>query len=118
MREIRGTSRVVTSLDRTIDETGETAFGDMMASTDPGPQETAEVALAVTVVRATIAELPERERQVIELRFGLGGDGQPRPLAHVGRAMGISSERVRQIEERALDRLSMRLELRALRDAA
>jgi RNA polymerase primary sigma factor len=118
VREIRRTSRVVTSLDRTIDETGETAFGDMMASTDPGPEETVEVALAVSIVRATIAELPERERQVIELRFGLGADSQPRPLAHVGREMRISSERVRQIEERALDRLSLRLELRALHDAA
>ncbi len=118
VRDLRKTSRVVTSLDRTIDEAGETAFGDLMASTDPGPQEEAEVALAVTVVRATIADLPERERAVIELRFGLGGDGQGYPLAHVGRVLGISSERVRQIEERALDRLSMRLELRALRDVA
>jgi RNA polymerase primary sigma factor len=118
VRAIRKTARVVTSLDRTIDDSGETAFGDMMASTDPGPQESVEVALAISVVRDTIAELPERERRVIELRFGLGAEESPHPLSHVGRELGISSERVRQLEERALDRLSTRLELRALREAA
>jgi RNA polymerase primary sigma factor len=118
VREIRATSRVVASLDRTIDEAGGTALGDLMASPAPGPHETVEDGAVATVVRATIGELPERERRVIELRFGLGADAEPRPLSHVGRELGISSERVRQIEERVLDDLSARLELRALRDAA
>ena len=61
--------------------------------------------------------LPERERDVVELRFGLGGR-EPTPLRETGRRLGISAERVRQIEEDALERLAESGDLAALRDAA
>ena len=64
-----------------------------------------------------IAELPEPERDVIEMRFG-AGDQEPQTLSQAGRKLGVSTERARQIEERALRRLSQRPELIALREAA
>src|ERR1700754_3317053 len=64
-----------------------------------------------------IAELPDAERDVIEMRFG-AGDREPQTLSQAGRKLGVSTERGRQIEERALKRLSQRPELIALREAA
>ena len=54
---------------------------------------------------------------MITLRFGLTGD-DPKPLRETGRRLGLSAERVRQIESRALKRLAMRRELEALREVA
>ena len=59
--------------------------------------------------------LPERERQVIELRFGLGGE-QPRTLEEVGRAFGVTRERIRQIENNTLKKLECLPEAQALKD--
>ena len=57
-------------------------------------------------------------RRVIELRYGLDGHEEPLGLAQVGRELGVSASRVRQLEQDALRRLALRNELRALRDAA
>jgi RNA polymerase primary sigma factor len=70
------------------------------------------------VVRRTVEELPERERKVIKLRFGLNGDRDPLPLTQTGRQLGITAETVREVERRALQHLSLRRELEALREAA
>jgi RNA polymerase primary sigma factor len=75
------------------------------------------VSLSEELLRRTIEELPDAERDVIRLRFGLSGD-DPQPLRETGRRLGISAERVRQIESRALKRLAMRRELEALREVA
>ena len=64
-----------------------------------------------------LGALPERERQVIELRFGLYG-GPPRTLEEVGRAFGVTRERIRQIENNTLKKLEHLPEAQALRDAA
>src|ERR671932_632238 len=69
------------------------------------------------LLRQTIEDLPETERNVITLRFGLTGE-DPKPLRETGRRLGLSAERVRQIESRALKRLAMRRELEALREVA
>jgi RNA polymerase primary sigma factor len=76
-----------------------------------------EVSLSEQLLRRTIEELPETEREVIRLRFGLTGD-DPQPLRETGRRLGLSAERVRQIEAAALKRLAMRRELEALREVA
>jgi RNA polymerase sigma factor (sigma-70 family) len=70
------------------------------------------------LVRQTIAELPETERRVLRLRYGLNGSPEPQTLARIGRELGVSAERVRQIEERALQHLALKRELQALSDAA
>jgi len=61
---------------------------------------------------AAVARLPEREREVIRLRYGL--EGEPLSLAEIGRRLGMTRERARQIEEEALERLSIERELQEL----
>jgi RNA polymerase sigma factor (sigma-70 family) len=60
---------------------------------------------AVERVRDALTELDEKEREVVTLRFGLDRDGEARTLQEVGDALGLSRERIRQIESRAKDRL-------------
>jgi RNA polymerase primary sigma factor len=115
---LRDASRVVTSLDRPIGEEESTAFGDLLPSDGPSTEEEVELTLREAVVRETIETLPERERTIIKMRYGLNGQQDPQPLSRIGRELGITPERVRQIEERALEHLAMARELQALSDAA
>src|SRR4051795_6483452 len=117
VEEGREAARPVTSLDRPVGEEGDTKLGDLLEGGDPSPHREVEVSLSEQVLRQTIEELPETEREVIRLRFGLTGD-DPKPLRETGRRLGLSAERVRQIESRALKRLAMRRELEALREVA
>jgi RNA polymerase primary sigma factor len=117
VEEVREAARTVTSLDRPVGEEGDTALGDLLEGGAPPPDQEVEVSLSEQLLRRTIEELPETERDVITLRFGLTGE-EPQPLRETGRRLGLSAERVRQIESRALKRLAMRRELEALREVA
>ena len=117
VEEVRDAARTVTSLDRPVGEEGDTALGDLLEGGAPPVDQEVEVSLSEQLLRQTIDELPETERDVIRLRFGLEGD-EPQPLRETGRRLGLSAERVRQIESRALKRLAMRRELAALREVA
>jgi RNA polymerase primary sigma factor len=116
IEEIRDAGRAVTSLDKPIGEEGETAFGDLLASDAMLPEEEVHVSLSEELLRKTIEELPETERNVLKLRYGINGD-DPTPLRETGKRLGMSPERVRQIESKALAKLAMRRELDALRVA-
>jgi RNA polymerase primary sigma factor len=116
--QLRDASRVVTSLDRPVGDEETTAFGDLLAGHGPAPDEEVEVTLREAAVRETIETLPERERTIIKMRYGLNGQQDPQPLSRIGRELGITPERVRQIEERALEHLAMNRELQAVSDAA
>jgi DNA-directed RNA polymerase sigma subunit (sigma70/sigma32) len=76
------------------------------------------ISLEQKAVRRTVAELPEPERTVIRLRYGLNGDREPETFAAIGRRLEMPAERVRVIEERALRELALHRELKALREAA
>ena len=117
VEEVRDAARTVTSLDRPVGEEGDTALGDLLEGGAPPVDQEVEVSLSEQLLRQTIEELPEAERDVIRLRFGLTGE-DPQPLRETGRRLGLSAERVRQIESRALKRLAMRRELEALREVA
>jgi RNA polymerase primary sigma factor len=117
VEEVREAARTVTSLDRPVGEEGDTALGDLLEGGTPPVDQEVEVSLSEQLLRQTIEELPDTERDVITLRFGLTGD-DPQPLRETGRRLGLSAERVRQIESRALKRLAMRRELEALREVA
>jgi len=117
VEEVRDAARTVTSLDRPVGEEGDTKLGDLLEGGAPQPDQEVEVSLSEQLLRQTIEELPETERDVITLRFGLTGE-DPTPLRETGRRLGLSAERVRQIESRALKRLAMRRELEALREVA
>jgi RNA polymerase primary sigma factor len=114
IEEIRDAGRAVTSLDKPIGEEGETAFGDLIAAEDMTPEEEVHLTLSEEVIRRTVNELPEPERDVLKLRYGINGD-EPTPLRETGKRLGMSPERVRQIESKALAKLAMRRELDALR---
>ena len=117
VEEVRAAARTVTSLDRPVGEEGDTSFGDLLPSEGPELEEEIHVSLARETLRRTVEDLPEPERRVIRLRYGIDGD-DPKPLRETGRALGLSAERVRQLESRALERLATERELDALRDAA
>ncbi|MEA2366051.1 MAG: polymerase primary sigma factor [Thermoleophilaceae bacterium] len=117
VEEVRDAARTVTSLDRPVGDEGDTKFGDLLEAGAPPVDLEVEVSLSEQLLRRTIEELPDTERDVITLRFGLEGD-EPQPLRETGRRLGLSAERVRQIEARALKRLAMRRELEALREVA
>jgi RNA polymerase primary sigma factor len=114
IEEIRDAGRAVTSLDKPIGEEGETAFGELIAAEDMTPEEEVHLTLSEEVIRRTVDELPETERNVLKLRYGINGD-EPTPLRETGKRLGMSPERVRQIESKALAKLAMRRELDALR---
>ena len=117
VRRVREAARAVTSLDRPVGE-GELPLGELFASTSPAPGEELEVGLEQRTVHEALARLPETEREVLRLRYGLDGDPEPQTLAAVGERLGLSRERVRQIEAAALERLAVTREIAALRDAA
>jgi RNA polymerase primary sigma factor len=117
VEEVREAARTVTSLDRPVGDEGEAALGDLLQGGAPPVDEEVELSLSEELLRRTIEELPEPERKVIRLRYGINGD-EPQPLRETGRRLGLSAERVRQLESQALKRLATRRELEALRDVA
>jgi RNA polymerase primary sigma factor len=117
VEEVRAAARTVTSLDRAVGEGNDTSFGDLLPSDETAVDEEIEVSLAQETLRRTVDELPATERDVIRLRYGIDG-GEPKPLREAGRQLGLSAERVRQLESQALRRLAARREIDALRDAA
>ena len=118
VREVRQAARAVTSLDRPIGGEGEATFGELMAGESAPPEEEVTVSLAEDTLRRAISQLPDREREVVKLRYGLNGDVDPVSLEEIGRRLGVTRERVRQIETEALERLAVNRELEALREAA
>jgi RNA polymerase primary sigma factor len=117
LQETRDAARTVTSLERPIGEEGDTQLGDLFASDDPEPSEEVEIGLRQEAVRSALENLSERERSVIQLRFGINGD-EPTPLREAGRKLGLSPERVRRIEHKALERLAGTREVAGLSEAA
>jgi RNA polymerase primary sigma factor len=115
--ELRELSRAITSLDMPVSEDGETALGDLLASDAPEAIEQVAEAERERSVGDAVGRLPEAERNVIRLRFGLAGD-EPRTLREAGAQLGISPERARQLEDQGLRRLAASRELEALRMAA
>jgi len=96
---------------------GDGELGDLFEdATADDPVELAGISLERRRVREAVAELPERERAVLERRFGLGGRGEGASLEQIGKDLGLTRERIRQLEATALQLLGERL--RDLADAA
>jgi RNA polymerase primary sigma factor len=117
VREVQEAARAVTSLDRPVGSEGDTSLGELVSGEDAPPEEELEVSFRQDALRRAIAELPDRERDVLKLRFGLDGDPTPQSLEQIGKTLGLTRERVRQIELEALERLALDRELEALRAA-
>jgi RNA polymerase primary sigma factor len=114
--EIRAAARVVTSLDRPVGQ-GTTALGALLPSDLHGPEEALEVSQRASALRRAVEGLPERERRVVSLRYGIDG-GKPLALVETGRRLGISQDAVRRLERKALIELAGSRELEALLQAA
>jgi len=114
----RAAPRAVTSLEKPVGEEGDSELGALVSDEGPEPADVAELSLTEETVRRAVAELPEREQEVVKLRYGLNGDREPATMAEVGRRLGISATSVKNIEERGLSRLAERRELGSLREAA
>jgi RNA polymerase primary sigma factor len=115
--EARDAARVVTSLDRPVGEEEETSFGSLLPSDERGPEEEVDISLRNDALRKALARLPEPEREVVKLRYGINGD-DPTPLSETGRRLGLSQDAVRRLERKALNELAQSRELEALRPAA
>ena len=110
---IREAGRAVTSLDKPIGD-GNATFGELMATLAPGPAEQTEVILDRETLRGALSKLPEDERRVLTLHYGLVADSQPQPIEQITRSLGVSRNRVRRIEARGLARLAARADIQAL----
>jgi RNA polymerase primary sigma factor len=115
--EVKDAARTVTSLDRPVGEGDETSFGDLLPGDAPTPDEEVEIGFREEILHRALEKLPEQERKVVKLRYGINGDN-PTPLREAGQMLGMSAEGVRKLEKRALERLAQEREIEGLRDAA
>jgi RNA polymerase primary sigma factor len=115
--ELRELDRAMTSLDQPVGDDGETALGELLASDRPEPMEEVVDADRDRRINAIVQDLPDEERNVIRLRFGLTGD-EPRTIRQTGIELGITTEQARKLEAKGLQRLADSPELEALRSAA
>jgi RNA polymerase primary sigma factor len=114
----REITRVVTSLDRPVgDDQDASSLGELLRSEEPGPPEEVEIALREEALQRALRRLPEAERNVVSLRYGIGG-GEPLSLAQLSERLGRSQREVRALERRALEELAHAREIEALRAAA
>jgi RNA polymerase primary sigma factor len=109
--------RTTTSLDLPVGEEGGSTLGSLIPSEEPPVEEEVLIELTEEAVHRSVDALPERERAIVRWRFGLDGE-EPLTLAEIGVRLELSTERVRQLERRALTLLSHRRELAALAEAA
>ena len=116
VREILRMAQHPVSLEKPIGEEEESELGDFVQDENTqSPDEEASLTLRRSDIENALASLPERERKVIELRFGLSG-AQPCTLEEVGRAFGVTRERIRQIENNTLKKLESLPEAQGLKD--
>jgi RNA polymerase primary sigma factor len=116
VRDILRIAQAPISLERPVGEE-DSELGDFLEDDQsPSPFDEASLNLRSRDVRRVLEGLPDRERKVLELRFGLSGE--PQTLEEVGRAFGVTRERIRQIENNTLKKLGNLPEARRLRDSA
>jgi RNA polymerase primary sigma factor len=114
---LREAARVVDSLDRRRGDADGSALGLSIADDGPDLQEQVEARLAAAAVRDAVEHLPERERRLIEVRFGLVDD-DPSSIEAARHRLGISRGEATRLERQALHRLACEPRLRALHEAA
>src|SRR5277367_883361 len=105
IEELLRTSRQPISLDSTIGEDGETSIGDLIEDVDaPEASELVDRQLMAEQLRSALDALTPREATIMAMRFGLY-DGNPHTLDEIGRALGLTRERIRQLEKQSLSKL-------------
>jgi RNA polymerase primary sigma factor len=118
VEQILRTSQAPVSLEKPVGDDDESEFGHFLTDENiPLPDEVADTTLRQELLRNILGTLSHRERRVLELRYGLGGE-QPRTLDEVGRAFNVTRERIRQIENQSLKKLRALAETNSLQDVA
>ncbi len=112
-QEVRAAARASTSLDQPVGEQEDAVFGDFVAGDGPLPEEEVEDSLRSKALAHALSGLSERERQVLVLRYGLDNT-EPKTLEEIGRTLGLTRERVRQIELDTLRRLASVREMQSV----
>jgi RNA polymerase primary sigma factor len=112
-KEVRAAARASTSLDAPVGEADDAVLGDFVPGEEPLPDEQVEDSLRSQTLATALRALPERHRNVVVLRYGLD-DSEPKTLEEIGRRLGLTRERVRQIEVEALKRLATLHEMEAV----
>jgi RNA polymerase primary sigma factor len=110
--EVQRAARASRSLDQPVGEDEDAVLGDFVPGEGPLPDEEVEEALRGEALVSALGALTEREKQVIVLRYGLGGE-EPMTLEQIGRRLDLTRERVRQLELHALNRLAEMHEMAA-----
>jgi len=112
-KEVKAAARASSSLDAPVGEADDAVLGDFVAGDGPLPDEQVEDSLRSQTLATALRSLPDRHRSVIVLRYGLD-DAEPKTLEEIGRRLGLTRERVRQIEVEALKRLATLHEMEAV----
>src|SRR5262249_106304 len=116
VREILRMAQHPISLEKPVGEEEDSELGDFVEDREAeSPFDSASVTLRRSAIQNALASLPARERRVIELRYGLDGS-QPCTLEEVGKAFGVTRERIRQIENNTLKKLESLPEAQGLKD--
>ena len=115
---IKRSAQAPVSLEKPVGDEEESEFGQFIADERAeSPYERAAEILTKEALREALENLSYRERRVLELRYGLGGE-HPRTLDEVGRTFNVTRERIRQIENQSLKKLQSLAEAQKLRDVA
>jgi RNA polymerase primary sigma factor len=117
VQTIRRIAQRTTSLETPIGDEGDAEVGDFIEnSSAPDPADVISSILIKEDLGKVLEAMDERERKVVELRFGLKGE-QPRTLAEVSSRFNVSRERIRQIETKALEHIKAAQEIQAMRES-
>jgi RNA polymerase primary sigma factor len=118
VEHIRRSAQTPVSLEKPVGDEEESEFGHFITDESvPLPEEAAEVTMRKETLEKILGQLSQRERRVLELRYGLNGE-HPRTLDEVGRAFNVTRERIRQIENQSLKKLRALADSQKLRDVA
>ena len=118
VEQIRRTAQSPVSLEKPVGDDEESEFGHFITDESaPLPEDAAEVTMRKETLEKILSQLSQRERKVLELRYGLNGH-HPCTLDEVGRAFNVTRERIRQIENQSLKKLRALAESQKLRDVA
>ena len=121
VREAHEAARTVVSLEAPVGRETQATLGELVPAEAPELAEELHLSLRADALHEALERavrvLPEREREVVRLRYGIDG-GEPMTLEEIGRRFGLTRERIRQIEVEALKRLAREREIQALREAA
>ena len=117
--EARSAARTVTSLDKPVGDEDDTSLGELLPADGGDPLDELDLSLRREALKRAVADLPDAERDVITMRYGVGSEqDEPCPLTEVAREMGLSRNRARAMEARALARLAQQREVEALGSAS